>query len=364
MAKILTKAVVLFCITIFLSEFAVYCVDTFFPCGIEISAIAIDPENPEIVYAINNSDLGVHIGVYKSTDNGGNWNLMSVISGSSRAGISIDSKNPQIIYVGNNKSINGGKTWNPIRNGLKSYESITKIIVYQYNTKILYSLTNASNANIVYKSINGGDSWTAIDTEKVGFCRAFAMDANNQNILYGYFESKMKDSSGKERNIYGKEYGTTGEISKSVDGGAKWTSLLPAVEITELVVDPNNPEIIYVGTYRQGVYRSLNGGKQWNTVKHGLPDGTRVSVFAFDPMNPEAVYVGTSSGLFFSADHGDNWKHVGDGLHINVSFLAINPKNPAIIYAGNNVDGIFRTTDRGITWYPANAGLPEKSCRR
>lgn len=350
MVKTITKTVILFYIVAFFSSIATYSLDQYSPCGIEISSIAVDPEHPEIVYARTNSNSGI----YKSTDNGDNWNLIELNIGSFGASISVDPKNSGIIYIGGHKSINAGRTWYHMRNGLKLSDSIIRNILYPNNTKIIYSLTYA---NLIYKSINGGESWKALDTEKLGLCKAFAMNINNQNVLYGYFVRTVKD-------IYGREQNATGDIFKSDDGGVKWTSLLPALGITELVIDPNNPDIVFAGTQKQGIYRTLNGGKQWNTVKQGLPEGAQVSVFAFDPMNPETVYVGTNRGLFSSNNNGDNWNNVGDGLHIDVRFLVINPKNPKIIYAGNNFDGIFRTTDKGITWHPANEGLPEKSCIR
>ena len=318
-------------------------------CGVRVSEIAMDPQNPEIVYASMEMR-----GIYKSTDGGNNWSSTGSMKDLWGGNLMIDPKNPQIIFAG---SVDGGKTWRSIWQST----AIFRHTIHPNNEEILYAIVTDKG---LHKSINGGESWTPIGDEKLGICKEFALDTKNPNTLYGYFERKITDSSGNTRNIYAKEYGITGEIMKSVNDGVTWTPLLPTMGITYMAVDPSNSSIVYALNMQYGVYCSLDGGKRWNTVNHGLPNRTQVSVFAFDPVTPGKIYVGTSRGLFTRTDRGDNWGPVGNGLHVNVSILAINPKNPEIIYAGASGNGIFKTADGGITWYHSNKGLPEVSCRR
>ena len=359
MTRIKTKTVVLFFMAVFLSKPPVYdvvaiSVSPLPPCGVTINTIAIDPGRPDVIYVLTPSGI-FGSNVYRSIDSGDNWRAvhkpLSVVGGFF---LVVDPKNPQIFYAGWNKSIDGGRTWNNIDygQGWSSSFAISKLIIHPHNSEILYSLaTNGA----VYKSINGGASWAAIGDEQLGECKAFAIDPNNSNVVYGQFERRSKD-------IYRREPIILGGIYKSVDGGATWTSLLPAVGIRELAVDPGNSAIVYAVNNQHGVYRSLNGGKQWNTINHGLPERTNISVFAFDPVNPETIYAGTNHGLFTSTNRDgswNGWRSIGPESDTRIQTLAINSQNSKIIYVVvSGSRGVFRTTDGGTTWKPVNNGLP------
>ena len=388
--KAATTIIVLFCMAVFFSRFAVY--DMAYAsgraCGMDIRGIAIDSKNPEIIYALNGR-IGHH-GIYKSTDGGGNWNALNGFVDERgylhrpSASLAIDPKNPQIIYADDFKSINGGKTWSHMRDELKRVVgAITRIIIHPHDAKILYLQT--SNREF-FKSIDCGESWAAIGDKKLGGARIFALDPNNPSVLYGYFFREDEDGPGRTitYDSFGpSEYGMKGEIFKSVDGGTVWTSsLLPVTGITGLAVDPNNSAIIYAGTTRpnprfpdgaaasksavkpaktgQGIYRSTNGGRQWNFIKFDLPEESSVTnSFAFDPVTPGRIYVGTSRGIFISDDRGNNWRNLTGFPKISVRELAINPQKPAIIYAVTTQSGIYKTIDRGKTWNPVNiTGIP------
>ena len=343
------KFIVMICMSILLSKSTVYNADSasVLVCGIDsLSSIEVNPMSPEIIYS-----MGIINGLYISIDGGNNWN--TAVVGEKKvfntSPISIDPKNPQIIYAGEYKSIDGGKTWSTMNVlGGTIQINLGQILVHPNNTKILYARAGKYG---IYKSNNSGESWFAINSDKLGNCLALTVDGNNPNILYGYFEKKSKD-------IYGRELPIVGELYKSIDSGATWISLLPAIEIRRLAVDPANSSNVYAGTVQQGVYRSLNGGKQWNTVKRGLPEGVSINFFTFDPVNTEMMYVGTSRGLFYSTDKGDNWNSCSNDLNAYyVRALAINPQNPAIMYIVVPSEGILKTTDSGKTWNLANKGI-------
>ena len=370
-----TKTVVLLCIAVFLSKFAVYDITSasFIACGTIISDVVVDPQNPEIVYAISVRDS-----VFKSIDAGGAWNAVGEEGFFNKPSYSlaVDPENTQIIYAGQYKSIDSGKTWKLISDGQDMTAAISKLTVHPRDTEILYSLTSNKGA---YKSTNGGVFWTAIGDEKLGDIRALALDPNDPNILYGYFMREDEYGPGRTTfyDSFGPwEYGMKGEIFKSVDSGVTWTSsLLSVTGIAGLAVDPGNSAIIYAGTRPpnpasrfairnmntgQGIYRSIDGGKQWDFIKFDLPEESAVSVFAFDPKNLRIVYAGTTQGVFISTDYGENWRSINNGFPKNISVrtLAINPRNPDVIYAGTLRDGIYKTIDGGKTWNQANNGIP------
>ena len=314
------------------------------PCPIRITSIVIDPEHSDTIYFSRKNNGG---GVYKTTDGGANWRKVYKIL-NIEGPMTIDTKTPNIVYAGYIRSTDSGENWSHMGNSW-IIPSVYELVINPHNPAILYIAALEG----LYKSNDSGKTWTAISDKKLGICRAFAIDASNPEVLYAYFGKAI-------RNTYGNVAGTTGEIYKSVDSGANWTSIMPTTDITKLIVDPSNTAIIYAGTIQQGIYRSVDGGKQWENIKQGLPAQRQVSVLVIDPVNPKMIYAGTDVGVFISTDRGDNWRSASTGLpkSVAVQALAVNPKNTNIIYAGTWGYGIYKSIDGGEKWEPVNTGIP------
>jgi photosystem II stability/assembly factor-like uncharacterized protein len=125
------------------------------------------------------------------------------------------------------------------------------------------------------------------------------------------------------------------------------------------------------------VYRSIDGGENWNTFNRGLPSGSTeldtnrwrieksvarvidpITRLVIDPIQSNILYVGTGSGVFKSTDYGANWQGVNAGLPRSyIRALAINPKNPNIIYASTIGTGIFKSIDGGENWTLSSNGI-------
>lgn len=186
----------------------------------------------------------------------------------------------------------------------------------------------------------------------------------------------------------------SGGIWKTVNGGVTWTSLFddqPVASIGDLALEPGNPAVIYAGTgesnvrnsvsFGNGVYKSTDGGKTWWHM--GLEDTVHISRIVVNPKNPEIVFVGAlghafgpnkERGVFMSVDGGKTWEKVlyTDERH-GVADMDINPQNPNIVYAGlwlferkpwtftsgDENGGIFRSLDGGRTWKKLTKGLPK-----
>jgi photosystem II stability/assembly factor-like uncharacterized protein len=241
------------------------------------------------------------------------------------------------------QSINGGKTWN------KFYDKTGQIAALIKNPQGALTVYEVVNS-ILYKSVNNGVNWTTVNG-KWEKCIAVATDTINSQIIYVYALNST--------NWYGGKY-TSGGIYKSVNGGETWEMVLPAIEVTLLAADPNDSSIIYAGTSHQGVYRSTDGGRHWNTMKNGLPDNKPIYALVIDPVHSNTLYVGTRSGVFKSNDSGLNWLNISTGFSkgVDVKVLAIDPQNPKIIYSGVDYDGIFKSIDSGVSWNPINEGIP------
>lgn len=187
----------------------------------------------------------------------------------------------------------------------------------------------------------------------------------------------------------------SGGLYKSEDGGGTWASIFDDQDISSvsaLALAPSNPDQVWVGTGEtflirpahamgNGIYKSTDAGKSF---KHsGLKETARISQIEVDPRDPNVVYAASlghtygpqqERGVFKTSDGGENWEHVlfvdeGTGA----SDLAMNPKNPDIIFAafwsidirtwgltsGGLGGGIYRSKDGGKTWIPMkNNGLP------
>lgn len=157
-----------------------------------------------------------------------------------------------------------------------------------------------------------------------------------------------------------------------------------------VTIDPNNPNIVWVGTgennnqrsasYGDGVYRSEDGGKSWKNV--GLKNSEHIGKIIVHPENSNVVYVaaygplwsaGGDRGVYKTTDGGKTWEAVLTiDEHTGVSDIVLDPRNPDVLYAaahqrrrrvftyvgGGPESDIYKTSDGGTNWEKANKGLP------
>ena len=152
-------------------------------------------------------------------------------------------------------------------------------------------------------------------------------------------------------------------VWKSSNGGSSWTATgaLGTPDVLALVIDRQNPSVLYAGTDGGGVFTSRNGGATWTGATAG-PGDRRVAALALDPRDPNTLWAGTAStGLFKSTDGGATWRHPGQGLRKGaVPSIVLDPRNPQVVYAAANggvTHGVFKSTDGGATWTAMNSGL-------
>jgi photosystem II stability/assembly factor-like uncharacterized protein len=154
--------------------------------------------------------------------------------------------------------------------------------------------------------------------------------------------------------------GTIGSgVHVSRDGGGRFKQIFKPVpfegNVRALRVDPTDPAVIWAGT-DAGLYRSVDGGARWAPVP-SIAEGRQIWSIAVDPTDNRNVYVGCQPGGFRSTDGGETWTEmaipvveeclVGKPRTTNV---VVDPRDPAVVWAGAEIDGVFRSGDRGVTW--------------
>lgn len=246
---------------------------------------------------------------------------------------------------------------------------VTAIDVVQSNSDIMYVGTASGG---VWKSTSGGTTWQPIfENEVTASIGALAIQQSNPSVIWA------GTGEGNPRNSLNGGYG----IFKSLDGGKTWKSmgLEKTRHIHRVIIDPTNPNIVYVGAIgspwgehkERGVYKTTDGGKTWkqilfNNIKTGVAD------LVMDPTNPNKLIAamwehkrdpwffksgGKGSGLYITHDGGENWKKVtekegfpkGDLGRIGV---AISRSNPNVIYAlvEAKKNALYKSEDGGFKW--------------
>ncbi len=332
------------------------------PEGGYLGPLAIDPVNPDILYAAT-----ADIGVFKSTNGGANWSLLKnglpTTYYDARA-LVIDPLNPNTLYLATNrngifKSVNGGETWTPANAGLpNTYLGVISLAIDPENPNVLYSGINFGG---IYKSTNGGGSWNPVN-----FGLPTYLDYSDPPIYYYPSINAIAIDPSNTNILYAGAVGGDGGLFQSTDGGASWNQLtvLPLgidAWVNALAVYPPNPNTIYVLTYNDGPYKSTDGGASWNPANTGLTEVFQFFTIALDPLDVNTLYLGTDKGVFKSTDGGTSWNPANNGnTGLNtrwVNTLAIDPLNSATLYAGTDGLGVFKSTDGAANWTLVNHGL-------
>ncbi len=229
----------------------------------------------------------------------------------------------------------------------------------------------------VWKSDNGGASWTPVfDEQPIQNIGAVAITQSNPSVVWaGTGEGNPRNSISLGEGIY-----------KSLDGGKTWKcmGLQKTSNIHRIIIDPNNPEVVYVGVMgnpfadhpERGVFKTTDGGDTWKRILYSN-DSTGVGDMVMDPVNPNKILVnmyqhrrtpwslqggGKGSGLFITYDGGKNFKKLGkadglpDGIYGRIG-ISISRSDPNRIYAMVEAtkNGLYRSDDGGVKWELVNS---------
>ena len=272
-------------------------------------------------------------GVWKSLDGGAT--VVSVFDDypQSIGNIAVDPNDPQVVWVGT------GEIWT----------------------------RNSTSAGFgLYKSTDGGVNWKEIPGfEESKRISSIEINPNNGDEIYvGVLGALWGDS--EHRGVY-----------KTTDGGESWEKIFyidQGTGVSDLVMDPTNPSVLYAsmwefrrtawsfnsGGEKSALYKSTDGGKSWNKIHNGFPNGKLGRIgFALAPSNTQILYASIEAekdedkGLYRSDDAGKSWKHLNNDFGLVVrpfyfSRIVVDPRNPDIVVKGGLYGSLSR--DGGKTF--------------
>ncbi len=266
-----------------------------------------------------------------------------------------------------------GTSWKNVSDGFFSTPSIGSIAVAQNDPNVVYVGTGSDGlrSNVIsgkgmYKSIDGGKTWSHIGLEKVGQIGAVRIHPMFHNIVYVAAIGQAFEEN-PERGIY-----------KTMDGGKTWEKILflsKKVGFSDLEFLPSNPEILFASAWKAerkpwtilsggsqeegGIYKSMDGGKSWEKIEKGLPKELIGKIdLELCPADSRIVYALVEApeekgGLYKSTDQGASFELVSNDRGIRTrpfyyTNVRVDPTNPDIVYV--LATGYFKSENGGKKW--------------
>jgi photosystem II stability/assembly factor-like uncharacterized protein len=337
-----------------------------------VSALAVDPRNSNTVYL-----GGAMGGVWKTTDGGTTWTPLTDTQTSLAVGsIVLDPGHPDTVFVGTGeenfsgdsyygagilKSTNGGASWTQLCGpfcgpvGQDSYYGggahIGGLAVHPTNGQVLLAAVSLLSQDGIYRSIDGGVSWTQVLSGNPG--TAVIFDPTNGNVAFAALGNSF---SGGTEGVY-----------KSTNGGQTWSAAngsgsntLPLINAGRIVLAmaASSTQTLYAGVADVnsgnliGIYKTTDGGANWTLTSapdYCTPQCWYDNVIAVQPTSANVVYAGGafSTTLIQSLDGGATWSTLQSAqnfgfLHADMHALAFSADGGKL-YLGND-GGAYSTT--------------------
>ncbi len=331
--------------------------DNFPTTGVNRVALGVTPADNQYIYALLSSSASTFYGLYRSTNDGDNWEKMSStpnilgrnVDGSDNVGqgwydlcIAVSQSNKDMIFCGGIntwRSTNGGSDWQ-IVSMWYNYGQVPTIHADQHDLFFIPSTNTlyAGNDGGVYRTTNNGLSWSWLGSGLgiTQFYKIGVSQLNVENVIAGAQDNGTKYlKKGDWYDVYGG------------DG-------------TECFIDYSDEKYVYASMQYGSLYRSTNGGNSFIDIKPSGQTGAWVSPFFIHPSVPSTIYA-CYKDIFISTNRGTSWKQLtnfGSSRLITVAHIA--PANPDYIYIYDGFN-IRVTKDGGTTWtsysLPTNRAL-------
>lgn len=347
-----------------------------------VGAVAVAPSDPNVIYAGTGEatirgDVSYGDGVYKSTDGGKSWTNVGLADTYHIAQIRVHPQNPDLVYVaalghafgpnderGVFRSKDGGKSWEKVL--FKSHKAgAVDLSMDRTNPRILYaalyetvrnfwSLTSGGPDSGLWKSTDGGDTWTEITNNpglptglkgKIGVTASPA----KADRVWAIIEAK-DDKAG---------------VYRSDNGGATWEQLTGNRDLIQrpwyychIFADPQAADTVYINNLK--MWKSTDGGKNYTEIT--TPHGDNHDLW-IDPQDPHRMINGNDGGACVSFNGGASWSTIYNQLTGQFYHLDVDTRYPYHVYGtqqDNSSIGLPSATEKGgIPWtdcYGAGTG--------
>lgn len=348
----------------------------------DVRDLAMHSSNPLIVYAATAN------GVYRTDDGCASWHPRG-LSGIPTHSLAIAAQAPNVLLAGTPNGVfrttDGGLNWNPSSSGLEGRDYVRVVAI----APAVSGLAMAGTGGSIFRSVDGGANW-AVSASGVRGMRCQALAASGAvpgavalgcgTGIYGagvwisrnwgldwefvgggndYVYSLAMGAGGPETLFAGCDLG----ILRTLDGGRSWdrTIVEGANRFVALCADSANPGRFYAGSNGNAVWRTLDSGANWSKSSSGL-DWPAVRCLGIDPGQTAKLYAGVDAtfpryGVYGTPDGAASWQPAQSGIQAErIWSIAVDPVDGAV-YAGSMSNGLFKSVDGGVAFYPTGAGL-------
>lgn len=369
--------------------------------------LSISKSNPSILYALFNDGFTPY-GIYKTEDSGNNWiKTNDTFSGAGNFSwffgqLRVHPNNPEIVFVLDVpllKSSSSGTSWDYSYGygGLSQLHVDHHELEFHPNNPDYIISGNDGGINI---STDGGESWSEPISLPITQFYEIGLDKRNPERFYGGTQDNntIRTLTGYDNDwesIFGGDgfyviidpnnpniiyaESQNGFLVKSINGGKTFTSARNGIDTSEptnwstpVVMDPQNSNILYYGTH--SIYRTENSAQSWVKVSPKLTDhnsdkrlGT-VTTIAVAPTNSNIIFAGTDdSFVWVSKDYGSTWENISASLPFRwVTRIAVDPNNENIVYVtfsglkwSDQEAKVYRSDNMGKSWNEISNNLPD-----
>jgi photosystem II stability/assembly factor-like uncharacterized protein len=335
-------------------------------------AVAVSPVNPDLLFLGSSPQSWPNL-VLRSTDGGRNWTLVKRFA---LAGVHqnwaqdvesveqiVFSPDGRVVYLMDWwnvwRSADEGQSWLQAHQGLQN-TCINDIQAHPTKPGVLYV---AADDNGLMVSQDDGRSWRRKMNGVIdGHASQIKLSSRNPDVMYLLMNPWKPEDAGDSRFFY---------LYKSVDGGESWKSLkfrdkkknvdkpFANGRSTNLAIDPQNENVVYVGNNGYGIYKvdstTMPEAGQEAKAQHlsatlPTPYLKGSGALQVDPSNPQIMIAGTQEGgIFRTEDGGKSWKLAGAPKAF-IFGMARDPQNPAVLYAAASEKRLYKSVDNGLTW--------------
>ncbi len=313
------------------------------------ASLDISPSSPNTYFSLLSNGTGVR-GIYKSTNFGESWVNMSASFSEGQVWfnnvIRVHPRNPDLVYAGMTqmyRSTNGGATWSTTATGIHvDFHAI------EFDPNNPNRLIVGSDGG-VFVSMNGGNTWYKSLNLPISQFYAGTLDFTNPHRYYGGLQD-----NGTVRTLTGSANDWSG-----IYGGDGFYVL----------IDPTNPNRIYAESQNGGLAYSTNGGASFLSGRNGINSSDRTNwstPIAMDLTSPLTLYTGTYR-VYRTTNGMASWSPIsgdltrGPGTRIGtLTTIDVAQSNPNVIYVGSDDGKLHVTTNGGTTWNDITGSLPTR----